>query len=156
MNLLSIANKISGAKNYSYIGVIIDNPFKLATKARKTLIDKCPENSSWITNNKNLNHHMTVLLNRGTEVNEKDDRFDEYEGFLNQHFELTITHFGWDNEIGIAAWGVSNAPFEVSSGIPHITAATRDKTVSPKDAVLINHWVPIMPFIVTGQYRKGV
>ena len=98
--------------------------------------------------NEQLNHHMT--LSPGALKPDSPAR-----DMLGEEFELVVTGWGIDPDLGVAAWRVeapSGVP--VKTGNPHVTAALKDSGVKPFLASKIKEWTSVEPFTVTGMLRE--
>jgi hypothetical protein len=98
--------------------------------------------------NEQLNHHMTLSPGALKPDNPVRDLLDE-------EFELVVTGWGIDHDLGVAAWRVeapSGVP--VKTGNPHITAALKDSGVKPFLASKIKEWTSVEPFTVMGTLRE--
>jgi hypothetical protein len=99
--------------------------------------------------NEQLNHHMTLSPGALKPDNPVRDMLDE-------EFELRVTGWGIDPDLGVAAWRVE-APdgVPVKTGNPHITAALADSGVKPFLASKIKSWTPLdEPFAVIGRLSE--
>lgn len=102
--------------------------------------------------NEQLNHHMT--LTPGALSPDSPLR-----ALLGEPITLTVTGWGWDDKLGVAAWRVSIPPetgIVTKSGNPHITAALKDPTVKPFKAAQIKEWQPVPdgPFEIVGRVEE--
>lgn len=102
--------------------------------------------------NEQLNHHMT--LTPGALPPDSPFR-----ALLGEKIVLTVTGWGYDPKLGVAAWRVSIPPesgITTKSGNPHVTAALSDPSVKPFKAAQIKEWQPVPggPFEIVGRVEE--
>ena len=90
--------------------------------------------------NEQLSHHMTINIGKLKSGDALAQRLGEV-------VSMTVIGFGYDAELGVAAWKVEPpAGISAKSGVPHVTALLRDESVKPFKAAKIKEWKSIEPF----------
>lgn len=142
-----------------YTGIVLSRTTTANLQAQiyeRGLYDAIPgwetSNISADHGNEQLNHHMT--LTPGALSPDSPLR-----ALLGEMITLTVTGWGYDPKLGVAAWKVSIPPetgITTKSGNPHITAALSDPAVKPFLASKIKEWQPIPggPFEIMGRVEE--
>jgi len=142
-----------------YTGIVLSRTMTANLQAQiyeRGLYDAIPgwetSNISADHGNEQLNHHMT--LTPGALSPDSPLR-----ALLGEMITLTVTGWGYDPKLGVAAWKVSIPPetgITTKSGNPHITAALSDPAVKPFQASKIKEWQPIPggPFEIMGRVEE--
>jgi hypothetical protein len=138
-----------------YTGFVFDEKSSkiLKTKSQEMLLNESLPN--WIISKigdhgiEQLNHHVTITTKQLKPSNPLRERLEETH-------HIRVIGIGVDPELGISAWRVELPQgFESPSGIPHSTAALRDKNIKPFLAKEIKNWELIdRPFLLTGVFQE--
>ena len=151
--------KEQDAQQVKYTGIVLSPTTTANLRARiyeTGLADTIPgwetSNISLDHGNEQLNHHMTLVP--GALSPDSPLR-----ALLGGRVPLTVTGWGWDDTLGVAAWRVSIPPetgIVTKSGNPHITAALRDPAVKPFQASKIKKWQQEFkePFVIVGRVEE--
>ena len=151
--------KEQDAQQVKYTGIVLSPTTTANLRARiyeTGLADTIPgwetSNSSLDHGNEQLNHHMTLVP--GALSPDSPLR-----ALLGERVPLTVTGWGWDDALGVAAWRVSIPPetgIVTKTGNPHITAALKDPTVKPFQASKIKKWQQEFkePFVIVGRVEE--
>jgi len=112
--------------------------------------------SGWLSSNihpahgnQQLSHHMTITPGALRPTNPLRLR-------LGQDITLQIIGWGYDRNLGVAAWQVQPIDrIQIKSGVPHITAMLENEVVKPFLAAKIKNWRKLdKSFAVHGTFTE--
>lgn len=148
----------SSSRQILYTGIVLDANDVAQLKSKIFELRLSNNISDWefsniaAHGNEQLNHHMTLTPGELSQTSPLQD-------LMNSKIPILVTGWGYDDELGVAAWRVETPPDSgiiTKSGNPHITAALRYPTIKPFLAAKINNWMPIPggPFEIIGRLKS--